>query len=264
MGQRWTEEDDEILKRDWSEKSKQEIAKLLDRPIKGVRHRARKLQLGFQEKMSDWSAEEIATLRLLWKSQNANEISQILHRSVGSIYRRVFKLDLKDGDKRAGLDQRKGKVVHCAICGRPVYRRLSRLKERNYCSLKCQRSEKPTKENQKKAAFANSQSPTKPELALFSLLQTNFPGEYVYNGDFRNEIMLHGLIPDFVNVNGRKQVIELFGDYWHDKKKGISWKSTEFGRKAVYSQLGFECLVVWEHELKSPEEVIEKIRRFNE
>lgn len=25
-----------------------------------------------------------------------------------------------------------------------------------------------------------------------------------------------GLCPDFVNCNGKKVIIELFGDYWHD------------------------------------------------
>lgn len=263
MGKRWTEGDDGIIKKYWQEKSGQAIAKLLGRSVIGVRCRARKL--GFQKKkMPNWSSEEAATLKLLWESQNAIEVSQTLHRSVGSIYRKVFKLNLKGGNERAGLEQRKGRMVQCAICGLPVYRKLSHLKERNYCSLKCQRSVlNYTRENQRKAAFANSQLPTKPELALLSLLQANYPGEYVYNGDFGNETMLHGLIPDFVNVNGKKQVIELFGDYWHDKKKNVPWKSTEFGRKAVYSQLGFDCLVIWEHELNSPETVVERIREFN-
>ncbi len=118
----------------------------------------------------------------------------------------------------------------------------------------------------KRASLQNakkqSKSPNKPEIALDKLLQANFPGEYIFNGDYSQGVSLGGLVPDWVNVNGKKQVIELFGDYWHDMRGNIGWKSTVFGRKAVFSQLGFDCLIIWEHELKLPEEVIEKIRDF--
>lgn len=106
-------------------------------------------------------------------------------------------------------------------------------------------------------------SPNKPETILDELLQANFPNEYRFNGDYSQGVTLGGLIPDWINVNGKKQVIELFGEYWHDgKRRKVRWKSTEFGRKAVYSQLGFECLIIWTNELKSPNEVIDKIRSF--
>lgn len=262
MGKSWTAEEEDFLRANWGGLSAKDVAGTLDRSVSSVKGKAERLGI-LEKKMPNWAPEETAALKLLWQSQSAIEISQSLRRSVGSIYRKVFKLNLKGGDAKAGLKQRKGKIVQCAVCGELFYRKLSCLCEHNYCSSKCQRSLTITRETQKKMTFQNSQLPTRPELALLSLLEANFPGEYVYNGDFSNKTMLHGLIPDFVNVNGRKQVIELFGDYWHDKKKYIPWKATEFGRKAVFSQLGFNCLVIWEHELKSPDEVIEKIREFN-
>ena len=64
--------------------------------------------------------------------------------------------------------------------------------------------------------------------------------------------MLACMIPDFINVNGEKKVIEVFGDYWHsDKVIQGHWKRSEFGRKAVYSQLGYDCVVLWEDMIKT-------------
>jgi G:T-mismatch repair DNA endonuclease (very short patch repair protein) len=102
--------------------------------------------------------------------------------------------------------------------------------------------------------------PTRPERRLDRLLQKYFPKEFAYNGDYSKGVSLGKLIPDFVNVNGKKLVLELFGDYWHSRKD-IRWKATEFGRKAVFSQLGFDCVVIWESQLNHPESIIEEIRR---
>ncbi|MCK4731300.1 MAG: hypothetical protein KAT65_02480 [Methanophagales archaeon] len=87
--------------------------------------------------------------------------------------------------------------------------------------------------------------PNSIEGTISEILQKNFPNEYKYNGNFEEKVVIGGMIPDFVNVNGKKVVIEAFGDYWHDLKKNIKWKHTEFGRKAAYSQLGYKCIVIW-------------------
>lgn len=91
------------------------------------------------------------------------------------------------------------------------------------------------------------------ESTIYEILQKNLPNEYKYNGNFEEKVVIGGMIPDFVNVNGKKVVIEAFGDYWHDLKKNIKWKHTEFGRKAAYSQLGYKCIVLWETDLKHPD-----------
>ena len=99
--------------------------------------------------------------------------------------------------------------------------------------------------------------PNKPEKILDAFLQKHFPNEWKYNGDFSCGVVLGRMIPDFVNVNGKKAVIEVFGDIYHNEKEfkkcfkeDLSWKQTEFGRKAAYSQLGYQCMIFWEHELK--------------
>lgn len=50
------------------------------------------------------------------------------------------------------------------------------------------------------------------------------------------------MTPDFMVV-GKPKVIELFGDYWH---KG---EDTSF-RISAWKKIGFECLVLWEHEVR--------------
>lgn len=92
----------------------------------------------------------------------------------------------------------------------------------------------------------------------------NFHLPYVYTGD--GKLTIGGLCPDFANCNGKKKLIELFGDYWHSDElvKKYGWKRGEFGRKAVFSQLGFDCLILWESEINkmSDEEIVAKIEEF--
>ncbi|MEA1998114.1 MAG: hypothetical protein U9N61_02140 [Euryarchaeota archaeon] len=98
--------------------------------------------------------------------------------------------------------------------------------------------------------------PNKLERKVDKILQKLVPGEFRYNGDFSCGVVLAGLVPDFVNVNGRKILIEVFGANYHDEKvmkekfkDTLNWKRTEFGRKAVYSQLGFDCIILWDYNL---------------
>lgn len=94
--------------------------------------------------------------------------------------------------------------------------------------------------------------PNKLEIKVNKILEKHFPGEWKYNGDFSCGVSIGGLIPDFVNVNGKKQAIEVFGDMYHDPKKSfskVSWKRQEFGRKAIFSQYGYECIIFWASEL---------------
>ena len=99
--------------------------------------------------------------------------------------------------------------------------------------------------------------PNKPEKELDLLLQELFPGEYVYNGDFSYGVTLNGMIPDFINVNGQKKVIEMYGDYWHRNDDPND-------RIKIFKDLGWDCLIIWEHELYGEKELlIRKIIDFN-
>ena len=114
-----------------------------------------------------------------------------------------------------------------------------------------------------KAVFGSSKTkPNKPEKLLNNLLQKLLPNEYKYVGD--GEFILAGRCPDFINVNGQKKIIELFGDYWHSEEiQGVSKKQHVQERKDFFNRYGYETLIIWEHELENIEEVGNKTLEFN-
>jgi len=113
---------------------------------------------------------------------------------------------------------------------------------------------------------SNKIKPNGSELRLESILSQVAP-DFRYNGDFSLGISIGGKIPDFVNINSRKQVIEMFGCFWHrcpvcSKGKSSSRKNDEKQTIRKYAKYGFSCLIVWEHELNSMNTLIERIGKF--
>ena len=96
--------------------------------------------------------------------------------------------------------------------------------------------------------------PTKPEIGLMEILDDLFPNEWRYVGDL--SFMIDGKNPDFLNINGQKKLIELFGDYWH---KGQDPQD----RINIFKPFGFDTLVVWEHELSDTRVLNKKLEDFN-
>lgn len=85
--------------------------------------------------------------------------------------------------------------------------------------------------------------PNKAELLLDSWLQEDFLGEWKYVGD--GQVWIEGRNPDFINVNGIKAVIELFGSYWHELSEVTASSKSEKSTIEHYNRYGFYCLVVW-------------------
>ena len=106
-------------------------------------------------------------------------------------------------------------------------------------------------------AFYNSNRkigcPTSLEIQLMGLLDLLFPHEWKYVGD--GQLILGGKCPDFVNINGRKQLIEIYGDYWH---RGENPED----RINFFKKYGFITLIIWGHKLKSKAELIDKLVTF--
>jgi len=107
----------------------------------------------------------------------------------------------------------------------------------------------------RKSQLAQHKRPNKPETILLTLLDTLYPGEWKYVGDF--SMTLGRCCPDFANVNGKKQLIEMYGDYYH---KGQDPQD----RIDYFKEYGFDTLVIWEHELKDTDAVVEKIKTFTD
>lgn len=96
--------------------------------------------------------------------------------------------------------------------------------------------------------------PTKPEQKLIELIEKQgFPFTYVGDG----KVIIEGFCPDFIDNDGSKRIIEVFGDYWHNLPRLMR---RDERRLKAYKNYGFETLVIWEHELKEPDLVTQKIR----
>lgn len=154
-----------------------------------------------------------------------------------------------------GRNSRTGKLSQCFLCGKQFYLPAWRATqaEHHFCSLEC---------SLKWVHSQYTKPPTEPEKHLEAILAEDFP-QFEYNGDGRLGITIGNFIPDFVNTNGKKQLIELFGDYYHSPEViRDRWQRSELGRIMAYNSLGYCCLVIWEHELKDKQAVVAKVKQF--
>lgn len=103
--------------------------------------------------------------------------------------------------------------------------------------------------------------PSSAESKVNKILETYFSNNWKYVGD--GQFIIGGLCPDFININGRKLAIDVFGDYWHGKGANRS-ASYEPYRQKVLSKYGFQLLVIWERELQDKAKVVEKVQKFME
>jgi hypothetical protein len=101
-----------------------------------------------------------------------------------------------------------------------------------------------------KAMLGACRRPNKPETIILNILNELYPKQWRYTGN--GSFIIGGLNPDFVNINGQKKVIEMFGDYWH------RIDDSEY-RTKTFSGFGYSCLIIWEHELGNIKEVTDKI-----
>ena len=79
----------------------------------------------------------------------------------------------------------------------------------------------------------------------------NLPYKYTGDGSFwigRNP----SINPDFVDCNGGKTAIEVFGDYWHSPllNRNIRYPQTLKGRKKQLKKYGWRLIVLWECDLR--------------
>lgn len=105
----------------------------------------------------------------------------------------------------------------------------------------------------KKIADSLNKRPTAPEAKMIGIIDNfNLPYKYVGNG----YTFIGAKCPDFINFRS-KEIIEVFGDYWHRKEE-------ERERINHFAKYGYSTLVIWEHELNEfPEkEIVNIINTF--
>lgn len=106
-----------------------------------------------------------------------------------------------------------------------------------------------------KQMIARHVKQNKKERELQRFLDAILPNEYKFVGD--GEFIIAGKCPDFVNINGKKKIIELFGLYWHRNDNPQD-------RIDLFKQYGYDTLIIWENELNSPEDLINALLQFHD
>lgn len=112
----------------------------------------------------------------------------------------------------------------------------------------------PKKEVREITSRISPSNPNESELQLWEILNEYFPYTYKYVGNF--QVNIGRRFPDFININSKKEVIELFGSYYH---------KIEEVQQTIdhYRQYGFSCTVIWEEELTDPIKVVNHIKYGN-
>ncbi len=98
-----------------------------------------------------------------------------------------------------------------------------------------------------------SKEPNKPEKIILDIIGDR--GQYSGNGTFWLKFKNgNNKNPDF-KIHGKNKVIEHYGEYWHrnDLAEDIV---------KLYNKIGYECLVIWEYELKDLSCIKYKINSF--
>lgn len=105
----------------------------------------------------------------------------------------------------------------------------------------------------KKVLKSFRNSPNKAEQKLNKIINDILPTEYKFVGD--GEFILGGKCPDFLNINGKKKLIELYGNYWHQNDNPKD-------RIDYFKKFGFETLIIWENELNNVRIIEKRIINF--
>jgi len=100
------------------------------------------------------------------------------------------------------------------------------------------------------------------EKELEALLKEDAPDEWKYVGD--GQVWFAGMNPDFMNINGKKKIIEVNGCYWHECEECGFGEGDPKEEKRIqkFNGFGWEVLTIWEHEFDDIEKVREKVREF--
>lgn len=231
------------------EKKKASVAKLQYWQTDEGKKTKEKISRSIKEKIQegsyihvDWkkvNSHHSERMKLLWQDEKYRKlmVEAARQRSPNENVRKKISSTLK------GRKQPKRTEEHCANLSKS-------LNKPETLSLLAQIAAK----NRTKQAKPNSA-----EKRLEEMLNRNFPLEFKLN--VKDGVVIGGKVPDFVDVNGKKLLVELFGDYWHGELiTGRSKEDEERLRASHFSKWGFKTVVIWESELANEELICRKIR----
>jgi len=239
----------------------------INHPMKGKKHSPEAIRK-MKESHNDWQRGEKHPMfgkthtpevcKRLSESHKGIPLSEKHRKSIGESSKKIW------ANKSKEERDRWAKNISAGEKGRPpmnpeALKRMAITKKGKRCSPQTEFTSERMKSLYRDPAYirkmmkAWNRRPNKPESLLMRLLDYLYPGQWKYTGDF--SFTINGRCPDFVNCNGQKKIIELFGDYWHRGQDPAD-------RAAIFAPFGYETLVIWEHELIKIQSVIDKIRGF--
>lgn len=166
-----------------------------------------------------------------------------------------------------------GKIKRiCLECEKVFHVYPSRIRRGGgkFCSPKCKYKSKEFKQKIREAR-THQKFPThhtKPELIFEQICErNNLPFKYTGDGSFwigKNP----AINPDFVECNGKKIVVEIFG-YWHNPLKRhckIRYSATFKGRKKILKKHKWTLIVFWQEDLEREDAeqfVLSELQKYN-
>lgn len=261
----YTDKEIEILKKYYNKISLSLLVKKLKgRTKKSIKDKASKLKITKRKIMKKWTEDEIDFLKKNYGKKLAKDIGKRINRNPKSIRDKAHLLKLKINKKNFSklrreqyqkeelktwnkgiLHTKKAKqnmsLAQKRVWQNPEYRekQIKRLLNKHF--------EKPTQLEQRFDAFFK---------------QNNLPFHYVGDG----QLIIGGKCPDFV-CNPLKLVVEVGNKIEKSiKRKGrnyFSWQDYQRQRKAHFKRYFFDCICLWEEDLKkNPNKMLDKIRGF--
>jgi hypothetical protein len=287
----WSEDEINILKKYVSVSYNTLCDLLPNRTVSSIRYKLDALDIKKEKTKKSWSSEELSILKNNFSDNFMGEICNLLPgRTPTSIQKKAKRIGLKKAEDshkkvmeklwKGGREPRtwsleekqrlidkypistKKEIVaffpghsYEAICTNANLLGLHKRKEILSVQASKNCNDKRLWESLKGCR------PTKPEARVERILkQHRIPLNYVGN----SAIYINGLNPDFL---GRGKIVEVFGRSFHDPAKAFfKIKSTQLEkiRKIIFSKVGYDCLILWDDELKklTDDEIADKIRIF--
>lgn len=263
-----------ILRNNYKTMSRYELSKLINRTPDSIANKLSKLNLhkplgyksgkrnAFYGKHHSEKTKRIISNKNSGENLKISETRKRLFREGKIITKnKGKKLEQQFGEEKAKIIRDKMKNNHADISGEknPMFG-----KHHSEETLKKIHSPEKTR----KRLMACLKKPNKKEKVLIKLIdKNNFPFKFVGDG----QVIIANRNPDFISTDNSKKIIELFGEYWHNKeirkREGTSIKKAEdyfdeMQRIDLFAKYGFETLIIWENELKEIKKVEEKINKF--
>lgn len=257
----WTEEEVEFLRNNYKTMECMDIAKKLGWSVIAIQRKCSKIGL---KKGHNWGIKETKFLKENYNIMSYNDIANTLGWSDMSIRNKAHWLGLKREPTPSwckGLTKEKDKRI--ARRAKEQGKTRKKLHKEGKIKLSGCAILNKNEDFIKKRLKCLNIKPNKPETFLINLFkENNIPFHYVGDG----KLIVDGKCPDFV-CNPSKKVILMHGDWWHyhkPKKKNPDLTREQVEKKDIahYRANFFDCLIIWEHELKNPTQVVNKINEF--